>query len=55
MLDILVARVIFNPLEYTVAENASEINFIIELLTSTERQLEFRVNVSSGSAKGTEY
>ena len=47
-----VAMVVFNPVQYTVAEDAGEINFIIELLTSTERQLRFNLNVSSGSAQG---
>lgn len=43
---------VFNPVEYTVAEDAGEINFITELLTSTERQLRFTLNVSAGSAQG---
>jgi hypothetical protein len=43
---------VFNPVEYTVAEDAEEINFIIELVTSTERQLSILLNVSAGSAQG---
>ena len=53
LLGSVVAIVVFNPVEYTVAEDAGRINFIIELLTSTERQLTITLNVSAGSAQGT--
>ena len=55
LLGSLVATVVFNPVEYTVAENAGIINFIIELLTSSERQLSITLNVSAGSAQGKQY
>ena len=55
LLGSLVAIVVFNPVEYTVAEDAGSINFVTELLTSTERQLSITLNVSDGSAQGIEY
>ena len=44
---------VFNPIQYTVAEDAGQVTFIIEVLTSTERQLNFVVNVSAGTTQGT--
>ena len=46
------ARVVFSPTEYTVMEDVGQMFFTIELLTSTERQLEYSLNVSSGTARG---
>ena len=48
----LVALVVFNPIEYTVVEDPVVINFIVELVTPTERQLSITLNISAGSAQG---
>ena len=43
---------VFNPIEYTVVEDPVDINFIVELVTPTERQLSIILNISAGSAQG---
>ena len=43
---------VFNPIEYTVVEDPVDINVIVVLVTTTERQLSTVLNISPGSAQG---
>ena len=49
------AVVVFNPTEYTVIEDVGQMSVIIELLTSTGRQLEYVLNTLPGNATGEVY
>ena len=42
----------FNPTEYTVIEDPVDINVIVELIMTTERQLTITLNILPGSAQG---